>query len=209
MKYETFVIGRLNNNCYVLHAKQSKQAAIIDPADEIEPVIAYIKNYQLDLKAILITHAHFDHILGCNVVRAAFPSALIHLHKDDEALWLEDGNAGIFGIPVKELPKPDVWLQHGDIISLDEVSLQVFHTPGHTPGHVVFYARDPGLVFCGDLIFANSIGRTDLRGGNRQQIIKSIQTKIFTLPESTLLLPGHGESTTVGVEKASNPYVGQ
>lgn len=207
MKYETFVIGRLNNNCYVLHAIQSKQAAIIDPADEIEPVIDYIKNNQLDLKAILITHAHFDHILGCNAVRAAFPSALLHLHKDDEALWLENGNARLFGIPAKELPRPDVWLQHGDIFSLGEVSLQVFHTPGHTPGHVVFFAQDPGLVFCGDLIFANSVGRTDLPGGNERQLLKSIQTQIFTLPESTFLLPGHGEITTVGEEKSHNPYV--
>ncbi|MEL7644001.1 MAG: MBL fold metallo-hydrolase [bacterium] len=207
LNFQSFVIGSLQNNCYVVHEPGSNKAAIVDPGEGAEPVIAYLKKNTMALEKILITHAHFDHILGCKAVNEAFPFAKIFLHQDDAALWNNSGNAQLFGYIPVDLPQPTHWLQDGEVIPVGNDVLEARHTPGHTPGHVVYYSSTAGCVFCGDLIFRHSVGRTDLPGGDFAQLRDSIETKIFTLPDSTILLPGHGPTTTVGEEKLYNPYV--
>jgi glyoxylase-like metal-dependent hydrolase (beta-lactamase superfamily II) len=140
-------------------------------------------------------------------VNEAFPFAKIFLHQDDAALWNNSGNAQLFGYIPVDLPQPTHWLQDGEVIPVGNDVLEARHTPGHTPGHVVYYSSTAGCVFCGDLIFRHNVGRTDLPGGDFAQLRDSIETKIFTLPDSTILLPGHGPATTVGEEKLYNPYV--
>jgi glyoxylase-like metal-dependent hydrolase (beta-lactamase superfamily II) len=207
LNYKPFVIGSLQNNCYLVYDPQTKAAAVIDPLEAVGPVVAFVQENQLLLEKVLVTHAHFDHILGCKALRDEFPSAEIFLHPDDRNLWSEKGNAERFGFAAPDLPLPDHWLQHEETLQLGSGLLQVRHTPGHTPGHVVFYAQCLGCVFCGDLIFRQSVGRTDLPGGDFTQLQRSIEAQIFSLPDDTLLYPGHGPSTTVGEEKLGNPYV--
>ncbi|HQP08858.1 MAG TPA: MBL fold metallo-hydrolase [Anaerolineaceae bacterium] len=207
LNFQSFVIGSLQNNCYVVHEPGSNKAAIVDPGEGAEPVIAYLKKNTMALEKILITHAHFDHILGCKAVNEAFPFAAIFLHQDDAALWNNSGNAQLFGYIPVYLPQPTHWLQDSEVIPVGNDVLEARHTPGHTPGHVVYYSSTAGCVFCGDLIFRHSVGRTDLPGGDFAQLRDSIETKIYTLPDSTILLPGHGPATTVGAEKLYNPYV--
>ncbi len=205
--FKSFVVGSLQNNCYVVHEPVSNSAAIIDPAEGIEPVINYLNSNAMVLGKILITHAHFDHILGCQAVKEAFPSTSVFLHPDDASLWQRCGNAQLFGYLAVKLPEPTHWLQDSEIISIGNDELEVRHTPGHTPGHVVYYSKSAGCVFCGDLIFKHSVGRTDLPGGDFHLLKRSIESKIYSMPDSTLLLPGHGPGTTVGEEKLHNPYV--
>ncbi len=127
------------------------QAIVIDPTDNISPVLEHLQKKNCTLSAILITHAHFDHILGCGLLKKHFPDAVIYLHPDDLNLWTTGGGAGHFGYTTATLPPPDAWLKHNDRIAFDDLNLQVLHTPGHTPGHVIFYSPEMGVVFCGDL----------------------------------------------------------
>jgi len=207
LNWTAFTLGALHNNCYLIFDPQTKIAAVIDPPEAIDPLVAFIHENQLLLEKILITHAHFDHILGSKAVKDAFPSISIYLHPGDAALWQNKGNAELFGFLAPALPQPDHWVQHEETITIGSEIVQVRHTPGHTSGHVVFYAKNEGCVFCGDLIFRRSIGRTDLPGGDFNQLIRSIEEQIFTLPSDTLLYPGHGPFTTVGEEKLGNPYI--
>ena len=207
LNYQPFIIGSLQNNCYLIYDARTKAATVIDPPEAVGQVVTFIQKNQLSVDKVLVTHAHFDHILGCRALRDEFPSAKIFLHPDDRNLWSKKGNAERFGFAAPDLPQPDHWLRHEEIILLGSGLLQVRHTPGHTPGHVVFYAQSLGCVFCGDLIFRRSVGRTDLPGGDFTQLKQSIETQIFSLPDETLLNSGHGPSTTVGEEKMGNPYV--
>jgi glyoxylase-like metal-dependent hydrolase (beta-lactamase superfamily II) len=207
MNYEILVLGMLQNNTYVLFDDTNKHAVVVDPTNSISPVIDLVRSRNASLSAILITHAHFDHIMGCEELKEAYPDAGIYLHKDDLHLWKNHGGADAFGFEIGPLPEPDHLLEKNITITIGEFSFQVFHTPGHTPGHVIYYSADDGVAFCGDLIFAGGVGRTDLPGGDFTQLYESIQNVIYTLPGDTILLPGHGEQTTVAQEKSSNPYV--
>jgi glyoxylase-like metal-dependent hydrolase (beta-lactamase superfamily II) len=207
MKYQIFVLGMLQNNTYVLLDHAGENAIVIDPANSITPVIDYLKSQNLFLNAILITHAHFDHIMGCEELIKAYPDAIIYLHQDDLPLWMNQGGADAFGFEMGTLPKPDILLDINTTIRIGNFSLQVFHTPGHTPGHVIYYSPDDNVAFCGDLIFDGGVGRIDLPGGDFNQLYVSIQNVIYVLPDETILLPGHGNQTTVAKEKSSNPYV--
>jgi glyoxylase-like metal-dependent hydrolase (beta-lactamase superfamily II) len=207
MKYQIFVLGMLQNNTYVLFDHACENAIVIDPANSIAPVIDYLKSQNLFLNAILITHAHFDHIMGCEELKKTYPDARIYLHQDDLPLWMGQGGADDFGFEMGTLPKPDILLDKNTTIMIGEFSLQVFCTPGHTPGHVIFYSPEDHVAFCGDLIFDGGVGRTDLPGGDFNQLYESIQNVIYTMPDETILLPGHGCQTTVAKEKSSNPYV--
>ncbi len=207
MKIEIFVLGMLQNNSYILFNHAGENAIVIDPANSITPVIDYLKSHNLFLNAILITHAHFDHIMGCEELKRAFPDVKIYLHQDDLPLWVNQGGADAFGFEMGGLPKPDILLDKNTTVMIGEFSLQIFHTPGHTPGHVIYYSPDDHVAFCGDLIFEGSVGRTDLPGGDFNQLYESIHNVIYTLPDRTKLFPGHGNQTTVEKEKSSNPYV--
>jgi hydroxyacylglutathione hydrolase len=205
---QKFVLGPFSTNTYLVFEDKSGQAVLIDPAFASEKLIAVIKEKTLQLMAIWITHAHFDHFAGVPFIQKTFAQDIpIGFHPDDMALWQAGGGADHFGYLLPELPKPNLSFQNDQSLTLGEETLfQVFHTPGHSPGHVIFYSVGIKTVFCGDLIFFNGVGRTDLPGGNSIELVRSIKTKIFPLPSDTHLLCGHGPDTTVGTERSRSRY---
>ena len=157
------------------------------------------------ISAIWLTHAHLDHVLGVACVREV-TGAPIYLHPGDRALYDELPQQGVlFGIPAPRPPAPQFELAHGQRLVLGSIEVEVRHVPGHSPGHVCFVA--PGVVFCGDVLFAGSIGRTDLPGGDFATLIAGIRRELLSLPDATVVYPGHGPATTIGAEKANNPFL--
>jgi hydroxyacylglutathione hydrolase len=208
LTFSTYVLGPLENNTYLLADSDTAEAVIIDPALGSEAMLEEIQRRHLKITAIWVTHAHFDHISGINQLVKAFPSLdAIGLHADDLSLWREGGGARFFGINVSPEVEPSFFFSHGQQLNLGKSFIEVRHTPGHSRGHVVFYAKELDTVFCGDLIFRRSIGRTDLPGGDLSVLLNSIRSQILTLPPQTRLLSGHGPETSVGEEKAHNPYL--
>ncbi len=205
---KVFTLGPLQNNCYLLIDDQSKLAALIDPPYGVETIIKHIENQKLDLQKILLTHAHFDHIGGVNtLVQSTSKSLDIYIQPDDQGLWDTGGGAKEFGFYL-ELPviNPKPALDQGTIY-LGKNIIRVYHTPGHTSGHVVYYLPEEKTIFCGDLIFYHGVGRTDLPGGSARTLIQSIEKYILSLPDDVRLYPGHGAATTVGEERVHNPFL--
>ncbi len=204
MIVECLTVGPLMENCYIIGDEKSKTAAVIDPGDEAERIVAKLKKRGLNCEYILLTHAHVDHVSGINGVVEA-TSAKVCIHKDD-SLMLKAApiQALAFGMKPFMPPRIDKYLEDGDIIDIGNLKVKVIHTPGHSAGGVCFLLEN--CIFVGDTIFQGSIGRTDLPGGNYDELIHSIETKIFTLPDETIIYPGHGPETTVGYEKRYNPF---
>jgi hydroxyacylglutathione hydrolase len=204
----TMQLGPMGNNTYLIADAETHKAAVIDPGFDSELVLTAAAKRGWLLVEIWLTHAHFDHIAGVNTLAKQFqpplPSAL---HPDDLPLWRQSGGARLFGIDLDPGPEPDRMLAHGQILRLGSEELQVRHTPGHSPGHVVFHSAASKVVFCGDLIFYRSVGRTDLPGSSHAALLESIKKEIFTLPQETQLLSGHGPDTTVREEKNENPFL--
>ena len=205
---QTFVLGPIENNSYVLYDENSRQAWIIDPAMEPAPLVDFLEKHQFTLEKVLITHGHFDHYYGLPYLQKMLTTPFaVYLHPEDLALWQSGGGARHFWGQSLEVPKPTKLLTDGARLSLGETELIVLHTPGHSPGSVTFYCPSMATAYCGDLIFFHGIGRTDLDGGSFTDIQTSIKQKIFTLPENVTLLPGHGPATTVREEINNNPYL--
>lgn len=205
---ETFTLGPIGNNTYLIIDPVTHSAALIDPSFEIQHVIKRVRQAAYNLEQIWLTHAHFDHIAGVHLLAGSrTPPLPVSLHPGDLPLYHDLGGARKFGFHVQAGPEPSVLLAHRQSLTIGEILVEVRHTPGHTPGHVVFYAPSAGVVFCGDLIFYGSVGRTDLPGGNHRQLIESIQAQILSLPPQTRLFSGHGPETTVGDEIANNPFL--
>ena len=203
-----YVLGPLDNNSYLLVDQESKDAAVIDPSDDPETLLVDAQQQGIQIKIILLTHAHFDHIAGVvSVANSQIPAIPVALHPDDLELYRQGGGAGMFGLPFDPVPEPEMLLTEGQVIQVGSIEIEVRHTPGHTAGHVVFICHEAEVVFCGDLIFAGSVGRTDLPGGSYAQLLESIQRHILPLPPETSLLSGHGPETTVGKEASTNPYL--
>ncbi len=205
-----FVLGPVQTNAYLIADPESGEAAVIDPAWDGEVILSAARSRGWRIAHLWYTHAHFDHIGGAAAIAdASNPLPLVALHPADHALWRMQGGAALFGFNIDPGPEPTIDLVEGQILRLGAVELEVRHTPGHTPGHTIVYAPALGVCFCGDLIFKGSVGRTDLPGGNGDQLLESIRSKVFSMPDETRLLPGHGAETTVGEEKRSNPFVGE
>ncbi len=196
--------GPLAANAYIVEHVPTKKAVVIDPGDEAEEILAGIRERELSVEAILLTHGHFDHVGAAGAVREG-TGAKVHVHAADvERLRTARRQGMMFGLWVPETPPPDVLVAEGDIVRLADRVFRVVHTPGHTPGGVSYLME--GMAFVGDLIFAGSIGRTDLPGGDYDSLIAAVREKIFVLPDDTVLFPGHGPATTVGREKRTNPF---
>jgi glyoxylase-like metal-dependent hydrolase (beta-lactamase superfamily II) len=209
IKIDRLVLGPLENNTYLVTDRKTAQSVVIDPSFGSVAAAREIQRSGYHLSAIWLTHAHFDHLAGIQELQAEFHGAIpVGLHPADLPLWNRAGDAAMFGFQVKPGPEPHIRFNHGQRLQIGESTIEVRHTPGHCAGHVVFYAAEDGVVFCGDLIFQMGVGRTDLPGGDDAALVESIRSQIFPLPPQTRLLSGHGAETTVGVEKASNPYVG-
>lgn len=206
----SFASGPFQTNAYLIADGLTGEAAVIDPAWDGQRILQAARSRGWRIAHLWYTHAHFDHLgAAAEIADALNPMPLVALHPADYPLWKIKGGASLFGIPLKDAgPEPTVELFDGQLLRLGQTILEVRHTPGHTPGHCVFYCAEAEVCFCGDLIFAGSVGRTDLPGGDWQSLEHSIHTRIFTLPERTRLLPGHGPETTVGEEKRDNPFVG-
>ena len=199
-------VGMFEENCYLYACPTTREAVIIDPGDEAERILARIQELQLIPKYILNTHGHIDHICAIDAVSAVYPVPLA-IHDADTYMYTDERAARNFGrrAPLVKR-KPDILLKEGDVISFGTLKLEVLYTPGHTQGGVCFVGR-PYCVFSGDTLFHRSIGRTDLPGGNTQQILASIRTKLYPLAEDLTVFPGHGEPTTIMEEKHENPFV--
>lgn len=199
-------VGAFEENCYLYACPQTREAVIIDPGDEPEEILSTIQELQLIPKYILNTHGHIDHICAIDAISAVYPVPLA-IHPADVPMYTDEQVARMFGrtSPLVKR-KPDILLQEGDRISFGTLTLEVLHTPGHTPGGICLLSR-PYCVFSGDTLFQRSIGRTDLPRGNYQQIITSIKTKLYPLDEDLMVFAGHGQPTTIGEEKYENPFV--
>jgi hydroxyacylglutathione hydrolase len=203
-----FVLGSLENNSYLLVDPQTYEGVVIDPSFDSGRLLGDAKKRGVVLRMVLLTHAHFDHIAGVReCIESESPPLRVALHPADFDLYSQGGGAAQFGIPIEAGPLPQVLLQNGQELHIGNIGLVVYHTPGHTPGHVIFYCPAAGAAFCGDLIFSGSVGRTDLPGGDYSQLIASIRSTILKLPPGTRLLSGHGPETTVAEETASNPFL--
>jgi glyoxylase-like metal-dependent hydrolase (beta-lactamase superfamily II) len=203
-----YVNGPVQTNNYFVFDKETKEAVIIDAAVGSQTILAEADKAGIKIKALWITHAHFDHMDGCKEIidNALYPIEIC-LHKDAVQLWHQLGGGPLFGIDVPPQPEPNRLLSHGDELQLGHHTVKVLHTPGHTQGHVTYYFINEGAAFCGDLIFKGSVGRTDLPESNHNTLIDSIQTQILTLPDQTRLYPGHGPETSVENERNENPFI--
>jgi len=199
------VVGLLQVNCFILADEKTLEAVVIDPGDDAEDILKIIKDKRLQVKYIVDTHAHFDHV-GANKAVKDATGALLLLHEADAAsLAAVSKQSSAFGMDPVSSPPADQYVKQGDVISAGEVSLKVLHTPGHTPGGISLLEQ--GMVFTGDALFAGSIGRTDFPGGDLMTLIRSIKTNLMTLPDDTKVFSGHGPASTIGDERRDNPFL--
>ncbi len=206
MRIEALAVGPLQVNCFIVACPVTRQAAVIDPGDEGERILHLLRGEGLELKLVINTHGHFDHV-GANRFLVEATGAELCLHSADRALLLRAADhAARYGLRAVDSPEPRRLLADGDRLQVGELTLEVLHTPGHTPGGVCLYT--PGHLFSGDTLFAGSVGRTDLPGGDMATLIAGIRNRLWSLPEETQVHPGHGPDTTLGREKTGNPYAG-
>jgi glyoxylase-like metal-dependent hydrolase (beta-lactamase superfamily II) len=204
----TLHLGPLDNNTYILACPETREAALVDVGFQPEAVLEAVNREVWSVRALLNTHAHYDHICGMRAMQIAFPGAHYWLHPDDSPLLARLSEQGAaFGFPPAQPPLDPHPLADGQRLSIGRETLRVLHTPGHSPGHVCFFAGD--IVWCGDVLFAGSVGRTDLPGGSWDDLERSIRTRLFPLGDAVRALPGHGPETTIGRERRDNPFVGE
>ena len=211
MKVSKFIVNPIGENTYILWNGEASDAAIVDPgmmnSEERDAVDGFVKKNRLSVKMVLMTHLHFDHAASARYVADKY-GVKVYAAAGDEFLGSAlPEQTKMFNIKVMIDPlMPDVCVNDGDELMLNDEKIVVLGTPGHTPGGLAFYLPESGVVFVGDTLFQMSIGRTDLPGGDYGRIIDSIKNKLYSLPDETVVLPGHGDSTTVGDEKCYNPF---
>lgn len=212
MKLDAYVVGRIQANCYVVGDDESDEVLVIDPGDQIPALLDQIRSRGQRVVAVAVTHHHLDHAGGTHELLTAVPEARFFMHALDypqieaavpsASMW--------YGHAIEAPRSPDRLLEHGDRFEIGTLSFEALHCPGHTPGSLCYLVESEAgesIVFTGDVLFAGSIGRTDFPGGNHSQLIESIRTRLLTLPEDTIVLPGHMGATTIGRERAKNPFL--
>lgn len=195
-------------NCSILMCNKSKKAAVVDPGGDLERIIEQLQRMGATAEKILLTHAHIDHA-GGTAALARQLNIPIEGPQEGDLFWIQGlpNQSAMFGFPAAEVFTPNRWLHDNDTVTVGEVTLQVIHTPGHTPGHVVFYSPENKLALVGDVLFQGSIGRTDFPQGNHEQLVHSIRAKLFPLGDDITFIPGHGPESTFGQERRTNPFV--
>ena len=207
MIHEILPVGLLQCNCSILGDETSREAIVIDPGDDIARIVALLEKHRLAVKQIIITHAHIDHIAGARRLKELTGAPILYNQLDLPQVRMMDIQASWLGIPTPKVSAPDEDMQDGKTISIIGLSGTIIHTPGHTLGSSCLYLPDQTLLIAGDTLFAGSIGRTDLPGGNTQQILKSIHDRLLPLPDGVKVIPGHGPNTTIGMEREENPFL--
>ena len=207
MILESFPVGPLRCNCTILGDEATQEAIVIDPGDNIAEILSRLKKHGLTLRQIVITHAHIDHVGGAALLKKATGAPVFLNQNDLGLLQAMEMQAGWLGIPTPEVVPPDASADDGLTVGLATLPAEVIHTPGHTPGSICLLFPQQQLLVAGDTLFAGSIGRTDLPGGDGRQILRSLRDRLMVLPDTTRVLPGHGADTTIGEEKQSNPFL--
>ena len=207
MIHEILPVGPLQCNCSILGDEASHEAMVIDPGDDIEDVLAIVRKHNLNVKQIVITHAHIDHVGGAMKLRAATGAPILLNENDTALLKMLDMQASWVGMPAPGAVSIDSSITTGDSITAGSLKADVLHTPGHSEGSICLYFPAEHKLIAGDTLFAGSIGRTDLPGGSMQKILRSLHNTVLALPDETIVVPGHGGLTTIGDERENNPYL--
>ncbi len=208
LQYQSVPVTPFQQNCSIVWCDETMKGVIIDPGGEVENLRTIVQELGVKLEKIVLTHGHLDHVGGTSQLRQQCQLPVIGPHQAD-AFWLQGlmNQSQMFGFPPVEPFEPTQWLNDGDVIQFGQQSLQVLHTPGHTPGHVVLYSESAQLAFVGDVLFNGAIGRTDFPQGDYATLINSIKTKLWPLGNEVRFVPGHGPESTFGQERKSNPFV--
>jgi glyoxylase-like metal-dependent hydrolase (beta-lactamase superfamily II) len=207
MIHEILPVGPLQCNCSVIADENTREAMVIDPGDDIEDILAILGTNRLTVKQIVITHAHIDHVGGAMKLKKATGAPILLNQNDSALLKMLDVQAAWLGMAIPGPVQIDQSLANGDKVKSGSLSADVIHTPGHTEGSICLYFAPEKKLIAGDTLFAGSIGRTDLPGGSYKKIIESLHERVLALPDETVVVPGHGELTTIGQERDSNPFL--
>ena len=203
----TFPVGPLECNCTVLGDEASGEAMVVDPGDNIPQILALLQKHKLQLKQIVVTHGHIDHVGGALRLKKATGAPIILNQNDLPQLEMMDVQAGWLGIEPPDVAPPDASAEDGLMVGIAGHAAQVLFTPGHTQGSICLHFAPESLLLAGDTLFAGSIGRTDLPGGDSRLILRSLHERVLTLPDATRVIPGHGPATTIGEERETNPFL--
>lgn len=207
MIHEILPVGPLQCNCSIIGDESSREAMVIDPGDEIEEIVAILEKHKLQVKQIVITHAHIDHVGGAMKLRESTGAPILLNQNDYALLKMLDVQAAWIGVPAPGKVEIASSLADGGTLNVGSLSAGVIHTPGHTEGSVCLYLAPQKLLIAGDTLFAGSIGRTDLPGGSFEKIMDSLHGRVLALPDETVVIPGHGPATTIGEEREGNPFL--
>ena len=207
MIHEVLAVGPLQCNCSILGDETSHEAIVVDPGDEIARILQILERHQLTVKQIVVTHAHIDHIAGASRLKQLTGAPILYNKQDLPLVAMMEVQAGWIGVRTPEVTPPDDSLEDGAIVRVTGLSGEVILTPGHTEGSLCLYVPEQNLLLAGDTLFAGSIGRTDLPGGDTGKLLASIRDRLLTLSDSTKVIPGHGRTTTIGDERSSNPFL--
>ena len=209
MIHEILPVGPLQCNCSIIGDEATRQAMVIDPGDDIDDVLAILGKHDLEVKQIVITHAHIDHVGGAMKLRAATGAPILLNQNDLALLKMLDAQAAWVGMAAPGQVEIDQSVGNADTVRAGSLSANVLETPGHTEGSICLYFPAENKLIAGDTLFAGSIGRTDLPGGSFEKIIRSLHQTVLALPDDTVVVPGHGPLTTIGEERESNPFLGK
>jgi len=204
---ETFPVGLLGCNCSILGDEDSHEAIVVDPGYDIPRILALLAKHQLTVRQIVITHAHIDHVASAQSLKQITGAPILYNQTDLPLVAMMDIQAGWFNLAVPNVLPPDHSPADGEKVSVSGIDGEVIYTPGHTEGSISLYIPKENLLLAGDTLFAGGVGRTDLPGGNYGKLLTSIRERLLPLPDATVVIPGHGEMTTIGTERASNPFL--